>query len=234
MSDDVPGGAISNRPLRFYWVLDVSGSMMGDKIDRLNYAIREALPAMRDAAEDNPHAAVELKTLTFGSGCNWITPAAVPLDAFTWTKVTAGGVTDMGAAMKAMAAELSLANMPDRALPPVVVLISDGQPTDDFDNGLAALMAEPWGKKSVRIALALGGEAGHGTLDKFIGHPEIEPITANNPEELVKYIRWASTQVLKAASAPASRPTGVQSAASSPMDNIPPPPPADPDADDVW
>jgi len=230
---DLPGGAISNRPLRFYWVLDVSSSMLGDKINKLNHALREALPAMRDTADDNPYAAVEIKTLTFGSGCQWVTTAPVPLEKFSWTDITASGVTDMGAAMKAMAAELSLANMPDRALPPVVVLMSDGQPTDDFEGGLAALMAEPWGKKAIRLAIAIGDDAELSNLKKFIGHAEIEPLMARNSEDLVRYIRWVSTQVLNAASAPASRPIG-SSTGTSPMDNIPPPPPPDPDAADVW
>src|SRR6266545_4859577 len=129
---DLPGGAISNRPLRFYWVLDVSGSMAGERIGQLNYALKRALPAMRAEADNNPHAAIEVKTLTFGTGFHWMTPSGVPLEHFSWTDVQASGITDMGAAMKAMAAELSLGNMPERALPPVVVLITDGQPTDDF------------------------------------------------------------------------------------------------------
>ena len=43
---DLPGGPISHRPLRFYWMLDVSGSMLGEKIGALNFAVREALPHM--------------------------------------------------------------------------------------------------------------------------------------------------------------------------------------------
>jgi hypothetical protein len=35
--------------------------------------------------------------------------------------------------------------MSDRALPPVPVPNSDGQPTDDFTGGLATLMQEPRG-----------------------------------------------------------------------------------------
>ena len=42
-------------------------------------------------------------------------------------------------------------------------------------------------------------------LRKFIGHPEIEPLQANNPEALVNYIKWVSTAVLQAASSPASQ-----------------------------
>ncbi len=38
--------------------------------------------------------------------------------------------------------------MTDRALPPVLVLISDGQPTDSLKKELAELMDQPWGKKA--------------------------------------------------------------------------------------
>jgi uncharacterized protein YegL len=230
---DLPGGAISNRPLRFFWVLDVSGSMAGSKIDALNYAVREALPAMRDAADDNANAAVEVRAMTFGSGFNWVNPAPIALEQFTWQNVYVNGITDMGAAMKALAAELTVANMPARALPPVIVLVSDGQPTDDFDNGLAALMAEPWGRKAVRIAIAIGDDADLDVLRRFIGHAEVEPLTANNPEDLVNYIRWVSTEVLKATSAPASQAPDTSQVAPTPMDNLPQPPPSA-DAGDVW
>ena len=119
--------------------------------------------------------------------------------------------------------------MPERSLPPVLVLVSDGQPTDDFDGGLSALMAEPWGKKAVRLAIAVGGDADKNVLQRFIGHAELQPLEANNAEDLVKYIRWASTVVLQAASAPASQshaaPSGV---------NVPLPPPPLGSANDVW
>jgi uncharacterized protein YegL len=95
--------------------------------------------------------------------------------------------------------------MSDRALPPVLVLISDGQPTDDFGKGLDALLTEPWGKKAVRVAIAIGDDADLDVLRRFIAHPEIEPLQANNPEALVRHIRWVSTAVLQAASSPASQ-----------------------------
>lgn len=232
---DLPGGAIANRPLRFFWMLDVSGSMKGEKVGQLNFAIREALPEMRRVADDNAHAAIEMRVLTFGTGYKWVTPAPVPLEQFTWSDVSVNGLTDMGKALEEMANELAVDKMPERSLPPVIVLISDGQPTDDFDKGLQALMAQPWGSRSIRIAIAIGSDADKEPLQKFIGHSEIEPLEANNSADLVNYIRWVSTQVLKAASSPASQPPDQQaSVPPSAMDMVPPAPPADPSADDVW
>lgn len=205
--------------------------MAGDKIGQLNFAIREALPAMKDTADENPEAAVEVKVLTFGSGWKWVTLAPVPLDNFTWTDVAAGGVTDLGAALKELASELSVDKMSERGLPPVVVLATDGQPTDNFQEGLDKLMAEPWAQRAVRIGIAIGHDADRDVLRKFIAS-EIEPLEANNSADLVQYIRWVSTQVLKAASAPPSQPTGQSSVTPTPTTVVPTPPP--PSAADVW
>ncbi len=123
--------------------------------------------------------------------------------------------------------------MTDRALPPVLVLVSDGMPTDDFNGGLAALMEEPWGKKAVRIAIAIGGDADLEVLQKFIGHPELKPLQAANPEALVRHIKWVSTAVLKSASAPASQAPGhTGSGLNVPVPAAPEPAPDT--ADDVW
>ena len=105
---------------------------------------------------------------------------------FKWADLQTEGVTDLGRALAMVAEQLRIPPMSDRALPPVLVLISDGQPTDDFNKGLQALMNEPWGKKAVRIAIAIGEDADTEVLQKFIGHPELKPLQANNPEALVR------------------------------------------------
>ena len=58
------------------------------------------------------------------------------------------------------------------------------------------------GQKAVRLAIAIGGDADLDVLLKFIGNPEIKPLTARNPEDLVRFIRWASTVAIKQASSP--------------------------------
>lgn len=106
----------------------------------------------------------------------------------------------MGKALSLLADELQVPPMSARSLPPVIVLVSDGLPTDDFEAGLRALMAQPWGQKAVRLAIAIGQDADHKCLQKFIGNPEIRPLQANNPEALVEYFRMVSTVVLDHAS----------------------------------
>jgi uncharacterized protein YegL len=197
-----PGMArLSHRPLHFFWVCDCSGSMaVLGKIQALNTAIREAIPMMQQTASENPNAQVLVRAIRFSDGAQWHIPQPTPIDEFHWSDLSANGLTDMGKALSMVAEQLKVPPMSDRALPPVVVLISDGQPTDDFSSGLKALMDQPWGKKAVRLAIAIGQDADYEILQKFIGHSELKPLTANNPEQLVQRIRWLSTVVVKGAS----------------------------------
>ena len=138
----------------------------------------------------------------------------------------------MGKALQLVADQLNPDVMPRRALPPVLVLISDGKPTDDFNSGLRTLMDQPWGKKAVRIAIAIGDDADKDTLQRFIGHPELEPLRANNAEALVKYVKWVSTggatvRLLTHQSNRRRHHRRHQCAAAAGPDDIT-------DADDVW
>lgn len=215
-----PGGALAKRPLQFIWLVDCSGSMQGQKIETLNLAVREAIKPMQDTADDNPNAEVFVRVLKFSSGAQWHVSQPTEVHQFRWRDLDAGGATAMGQALALAAEALAVENMPQRGLPPVLVLVSDGQPTDDFNRGLKALMDQPWGQKAVRVAIAIGPDADLDHLQRFIGNPEIKPLVASNVQELVKQIKWASTIPVKAASSPASR-TRVMGTAGIPM---PPPP----------
>lgn len=220
-----PGEALATRPLHFIWIADCSGSMGGERISSLNFAIREALPAMRSVADENPNAEVLCRAISFDTNAKWHIDKPTPVDGFNWIDLSASGVTAMGAALKLVAEELTIERMGDRALPPVLVLLSDGAPTDDFRNGLKAINDLPWGKKAVKLSIAIGDGADIDVLQQFIGHDEIQPLVAKNSDQLVNFIRWASTVVLKAASSPDSRTPGQESSKTNVP--IPPPPVAD-------
>ena len=94
--------------------------------------------------------------------------------------------------MRLLGAELVDSAMPARAIPPVLVLVTDGYPTDDFRASMQTFLALPWAKRAVRLAIAIGRDANVAVLNTFIANPAIAPLTANNPEALVRYISWAS------------------------------------------
>lgn len=229
-----PGGPIATRPLHFFWVIDCSGSMSQDgKIQAVNNAAREALPHMRSAAEENPNAQVFIRILRFGSTPDWATREAEELESFQWPSLEADlGLTSFDRALAELETHFHSPPMPDRQLPPVVVLMSDGMNTDPYQKELRSFLNTPWGGRSVRVAIAIGRDANRATLQDFINNPEIIPLEANNPEALVRFIRWASTEPLKAASSGAA-PAGAQ---TQPNANVvlPPPPAATNTGSDVW
>lgn len=110
--------------------------------------------------------------------------------------------TDMGAAMNLLTERIKVEVMPTRCLPPVAIMISDGMPTDDFQGALACFNEEPWAKKMVRLAIAVGEDCDIKVLQDFIGNKEIKPLVASNSSQLVKYLKWASTVVLRNVTTP--------------------------------
>lgn len=193
-----PGGEMARRELHFVWLLDTSGSMRADgKIQALNVAIREAMPQLRSAARDNPGVQVLVRALTFSSGARWHIAEPTPVDQVRWEDVNAGGHTDMGQALALLAEAMHSPPMPERAVSPVFVLVTDGHHTDDFDAGLAALRAQAWGRDAVRMAITIGRDVNLDALQKFIGNDQIRPVQAHNPEALVQQIRWVSRSGLE-------------------------------------
>jgi uncharacterized protein YegL len=218
-----PGGALARRELHFIWLLDVSGSMNADgKIQALNVAIRESIPQLQAAARDNPNVDVLVRAIVFSNGARWHLEQPTPVADLRWEDAVAGGHTDMGTAFRLAAEALKVPPMPERAVSPVLVLVTDGHHTDDFDGGLAALMAERWGREAVRLAVAIGRDVNMTALQAYIGDDELRPVTANNPEALMQKIRWVSRSGVESASQLVDR-EGQRKVASAPSfldDNV--------------
>ncbi|MCL1988168.1 MAG: VWA domain-containing protein [Firmicutes bacterium] len=226
---NLPGGEMSSRILDFIWITDCSGSMDGEKIQTLNYAIRQVIPFMQKEADANPNANLMVRALKFSDGAQWHVPSAMPIDQFSWQDLHAGGVTSMGAALEMIATELRSFPSDTKRLPPVLVLLTDGQPTDDFKKGLEDLMGTPWGKKSVRIAIAIGKDTDLNVLEQFTGNRELV-LEAKNSQSLIQFIKWAST-VIKTVSSPRATDTDD---APSVIDTTTIPTLDDSDDDDIW
>lgn len=195
----------ARRILHVIFVVDCSGSMTGERIGSLNWAARAAVPAMREAAADHPDTDVMIRVVRFADGVDWPVRVPTPAAEFVWTTLAAGGESSMGAALAAVAAALAEPGRDDGAelLPPVIVLLSDGLPTDDVRSGIAALAATELGARAVRVPIAIGQDADHDLLQAFIGDPALRPLRANNAEMLVSRVRWAASAPLKAIAGPA-------------------------------
>lgn len=197
----IPGGKMSARPLHFVWVLDCSGSMYGERIGALNNAIREATPHIRKVADENPGVQVFMRAIRFSNDASWIIKEPLMIDDFSWNdiKINIGEMTNLGAGLTLLTDALK--SIPERALPPVLVLVSDGQPTDNYAEQLKQLLKDPFGEKAARVSIAIGKNTDMNVLQEFIGKDKgMLPVQANNPQELVEYIKVVSARAVKVVS----------------------------------
>jgi uncharacterized protein YegL len=233
---------MASRPLHFIWLTDASGSMRVDgKIQALNHAIREAIPHMRAVAQESPHASVFVNAIRFADDARWMDDKLTPVSEFRWDDLEAGGATAMGEALTMVGNALQPPLMTDRALPPVLVLVTDGLPTDDFQAGLDHLLSKPWGRQALRIVVAIGEDSASSQAQEifraFMANDALRPFHANNPEVLAEQIRWVSTAVLQSVSSPAGRlPAAVAAtvAADATASLLASVDAAGPDEADVW
>lgn len=190
MFDDAEG--IVKRQMVLFFLIDTSGSMQGTKIGAVNTAIREVLPELQDVGGSD----IDLKVacLTFSSGCQWMYPEPISSESFQWNNVEADGVTDLGEACRELSEKLSrneFLKAPSASVAPAIFLMSDGEPTDDFESGLKELKQNNWFKYAIKVAVAIGDDANTETLAKFTGNIEAV-ITVHTPEALKKWIRKVS------------------------------------------
>lgn len=230
MFDGIIG--IVKRQMVLFFVIDTSGSMQGSKIGTVNTAIREVLPELKDAGGSD----VDLKVacLTFSSGCQWMYPTPIASESFQWNQIEADGVTDLGEACRELSKKLSkneFLKAPSGSVAPAIFLMSDGEPTDDFESGLAQLKQNNWFKYAIKVAVAIGDDANKDVLAKFTGNIEAV-IEAHTPEALKKWIRKVSitSSQIGSKSQPASN-GQIQSKQDAMIDEIKDIQQSDPDLD---
>ena len=169
--DDDPLGSVTRSKLHFFWLADCSGSMsVQGKIQALNNAIHDCIPATRDANNTNAFADMLVRSIKFSNGAAWHVEQPTSVEDFVWNDLEAYGRTDLGAAIRLLSQELTPEKMGRRALPPVVVLLSDGTPTDDWEKALESFNSTGWGYpgRTVRIAVAIGRDSNKEILSKLI------------------------------------------------------------------
>ena len=122
------------KPLPVLLLLDVSGSMYGDKIDTLNASVRDML---NDFANDKQiETEIQVSILTFGYEINRLF-RFTPVTQIKYQDLDAGGSTPLGECLRAAKAIIEDKDeTPSRAYRPLVILVSDGAPTDDWENPL--------------------------------------------------------------------------------------------------
>ncbi len=183
---------IVKRQMVLFFIIDTSGSMFGKKISIVNQAIRDVLPELSKAGGSDVN--LKVACLKFSSGCEWMYPSPIAAESFVWQEVQADGVTDLGAACEELSKKLSKKEFlaaPSGSVAPVLFLMSDGDPTDDYKTGVDKLKNNNWFKYAIKVALAIGDDANKDVLKEFTGNIEAV-ITSHTPESLRKWIRKVS------------------------------------------
>lgn len=184
---------IARRQMSLFFIVDTSGSMDGEKIAAVNTAIREVLPEVADISSENADAQIKVACLQFANDVQWLFKPT-DVEGLTWTDLSASGMTAMGAAFNELNSKLSrneFLNSPTGNFAPVLFLMSDGQPTDEYRKALDSLRENRWFKVAIRVAIAIGDDADMQVLTEFTGNPELV-LTAHTPEALKQMIRFVS------------------------------------------
>jgi uncharacterized protein YegL len=165
------------KELHVFYVLDTSGSMAGAKISALNHAMDECLTALKPLAESNGDAILKIAVLEFNTGCKWITsngPEDLEED-FEYEYLEAGGLTDIGQALTELNSKLSrhaFLNSMTGAFMPVIIFMTDGYATDNYEKSLEEIRKNRWFANGVKIGFALGDDADEKMLSSVVGNSE--------------------------------------------------------------
>lgn len=185
------------RTLPIILLLDTSASMLRDnKIVELNLAVNEMVKVLKDI--DSVHAAASLSVITFGGHAKKILELTsvqdVPLLEFE-----ANGDTPLGEALtiaKDMIEDKEI--ITSRTYRPVVVLVSDGMPNDDWAESFKTFKNEGRSSKCYCVSMGIGEDLSRTAIDilqKFSSGQE-KIFLAKEAKDIHKFFGLVSDSVV--------------------------------------
>ena len=181
------------KPLPVILLLDVSGSMHGAKIQTLNAAVKDMLETFRDT--ENDEIEIHVAIITFGAEVK-LHQALASAGDIKWHDLSASGGTPLGTAFKMAKAMIEDKDVvPSRAYRPTVVLVSDGQPGDSWENPLKEFISDGRSAKCDRMAMAIGSDADEMVLGKFIEGTTNSLFYAENAKQLRDFFKFVIMSV---------------------------------------
>lgn len=171
-------------------LLDTSGSMKGVKIESLNCCVSEMLKTFCDNA--NLEVEIHVAIITFGADIK-LYQALSNVDKINWIDMQASGATPLGTALqmaKAMIDDKEI--VPSTACRPTVVLVSDGKPTDEWEQALNSFISSGRSAKCDRMAMAIGADADEYVLGKFIENTKNPLFYSENAKQLRDFFKFVT------------------------------------------
>lgn len=205
------------RRLPIYLVVDVSGSMSGERIE----AVKNGLQALISALRRDPQAleTAYLSVITFASNAKQVIPLT-DLQTFQTPELTAGGCTALGDALNLLCDCVGREVVKTTAerkgdWRPMVFLFTDGCPTDNPASAIKRFTSMKWGAS---VSCAAGADCDVSVLDKVTPECVVQLDTAD-ANTIAAFFKWVSSSV-----STASKSVGGGKEVSG-LDELPPPPP---------
>lgn len=206
------------RKLPVYLVLDTSGSMSGEPIQ----AVENGMQMLVSALRQDPQAleSAYLSVITFDSSAKQVVPLT-DLASFQMPALSASGTTELGAALALVnncAKNEVRKSSPEKKgdWRPLVFLMTDGSPTDNWQTGLAEFSSSRWG---MVICCAAGQGVDTAVLKQISPECVVQMDTADS-KTLAAFFKWVSASV-----SASSKSVNEGKKEVTGLDQLPPPPP---------
>ncbi|MBF0239043.1 MAG: VWA domain-containing protein [SAR324 cluster bacterium] len=180
------------RRLPVYLLLDVSGSMHGEPIE----AVKNGLQMLISALRSDPQALemAYLSVITFESVATQLIPLT-DLLTFQPPLLNAGGGTSMGDALRLVkkCADMEVQKSTAESKgdwKPLVFLLTDGSPTDDWNEGLTEFKKRKWG---IVVACAAGTGADTTILHRITENVVV--LDTADQSTIKAFFKWVSSTV---------------------------------------
>ncbi|MGJ1405536.1 vWA domain-containing protein [Sphingobacterium siyangense] len=204
------------RRLPVYLLLDTSGSMTGEPIE----AVKNGVQMMMHSLRQNPQAieTAFVSIITFDSDAKQIVPLT-DLASFQMVDIKASGVTSLGAALALLAdkleTEVTTTTLEQKGdWKPLIFVMTDGIPTDNWQQGYSKL-------KAVNKGLIVGCAAGQGADDAILRQitNSVVRLDSADSESISKFFQWVTASI-------STTSTKVEESGKevTGLDQLPPPP----------